>query len=461
MQTAKLLIVDDDPDVLLAAKLLLKRHISQVDIEKNPDKLPFLLGNTKYDAVLLDMNFTRDVSSGKEGFDWLDRILDADPSTRVVLFTAYGDVEMAVRAIKAGAADFVLKPWENDKLVEIIKTAIEGKQAAEGVGMSAGKKTASAAAPDSGRAADRFIAHSAAMRQILDTVERVAPTDANILILGENGTGKDVLAREIHRLSTRRDKPFVTADLGALPDSLFESELFGHVRGAFTDARDDRAGRFEEAQGGTIFLDEIGNVGLAQQARLLTVLQQRQVTRVGSNKPRTIDVRLICATNADLNARVLDRSFRQDLLYRINTIELPIPPLRQRPDDIGPLAEHFLRQYRKQYNRSVGQISPELLRHLKQYAWPGNVRELQHAIERAVILARGNTLTPDDFFFGTSPAALAQGNLPGNDGLQIETMERRLIQQAMQKHGGNITDVARELGLSRQALYRRMEKYGL
>jgi DNA-binding NtrC family response regulator len=299
------------------------------------------------------------------------------------------------------------------------------------------------------------------MRQITETVERVAPTDANILILGENGTGKDVLAREIHRLSNRRDKPFVCADLGALPDSLFESELFGHVRGAFTDARDDRAGRFEEAQGGTIFLDEIGNVGLAQQARLLTVLQQRQVTRVGSNKPRNVDVRLICATNADLNARVMDRSFRQDLLYRVNTIELHIPPLRQRPDDIGPLAEYFLRIYRKQYNRPVGQISPDLIKHLKQYAWPGNVRELQHAIERAVILARGNTLTPDDFFFGSSPSVLQSGGLPGSDTLQIEDMERRMIQQAMQKHGGNITDVARELGLSRQALYRRMEKYGL
>jgi len=452
MQTAKLLIVDDDPDVLLAAKLLLKRHVSQVDIEKNPDKLPFLLGNTRYDAVLLDMNFTRDVSSGKEGFDWLDRILDADPTARVVLFTAYGDVEMAVRAIKAGAVDFVLKPWENEKLVDVIKTAIAGKQdAADGVAVA--KKATSGST---------FIAQSAAMRQIAETIERVAPTDANILILGENGTGKDVLAREIHRLSNRRDKPFVCADLGALPDSLFESELFGHVRGAFTDARDDRAGRFEEAQGGTIFLDEIGNVGLAQQARLLTVLQQRQVTRVGSNKPRNVDVRLVCATNADLTARVIDRSFRQDLLYRINTIELHIPPLRQRPDDIGPLAEHFLRIYRKQYNRPVGQISPDLIRHLKQYAWPGNVRELQHAIERAVILARGTTLTPDDFFFGSSPSAMQSGGaLPGNDTLQIEDMERRMIQQAMQKHGGNITDVARELGLSRQALYRRMEKYGL
>jgi two-component system, NtrC family, response regulator HydG len=467
MQNAKLLIVDDDPDVLLAAKLLLKRHIGQVDIEKNPDKLPFLLGHTNYDAVLLDMNFTRDVSSGKEGFDWLDRILDANPTVRVVLFTAYGDVEMAVRAIKAGAADFVLKPWENDKLVEVIKTTIESRQAAERSGTLGTKKSTQPST---------FIAQSAAMRQILDTVARVAPTDANILILGENGTGKDVLAREIHRLSARKDNPFVAADLGALPDSLFESELFGHVRGAFTDARDDRTGRFEEAQGGTIFLDEIGNISLAGQARLLTVLQQRQVVRVGSNKPRPIDVRLVCATNADLNAHVLDRSFRQDLLYRINTIELHIPPLRQRPDDIGPLAEHFLRQYRKQYNRLVGQLSPDLLRHLKQYAWPGNVRELQHAIERAVILARGNTLVPDDFLFGSSPAARTtgastaladrlgestRGTLPGSDTLQIEGMERRLIQQAMQKHAGNITDVARELGLSRQALYRRMEKYGL
>ncbi len=450
MQTAKLLIVDDDPDVLLAARLLLKRHIGQVDIEKNPDKLPFLLGSTRYDAILLDMNFTRDVSSGKEGFDWLDRILDLDPTARVVLFTAYGDVEMAVRAIKAGAVDFVLKPWENQKLLEVIGTAIAGKNAAPGT------------LPPKKNAPSAFIAHSAAMRQIMDTVERVAPTEANILISGENGTGKDVLAREIHRLSLRHDKPFVAADLGALPDSLFESELFGHVKGAFTDARDDRAGRFEEAQGGTIFLDEIGNVGLAQQARLLTVLQQREVTRVGSNKPRPVDVRLLCATNAPLGTRVQERTFRQDLLYRINTIEIHLPPLRQRPDDIGPLAEHFLRRYRKQYNRPVGQISPELLSHLMAYAWPGNIRELQHALERAVILARGNVLTPDDFFFGTSPMAVQSGGaLPGNSTLQLDEMERRLIQQAMQKHAGNITDVARELGLSRQALYRRMEKYGL
>ncbi|GAB3772120.1 sigma-54 dependent transcriptional regulator [Spirosoma horti] len=456
MQDAKLLLVDDDPDVLLAARLLLKRHVGAVDIEKNPEKLPFLLNNNRYDAIVLDMNFQRDVSSGREGFAWLDRILDIDPKARVVLFTAYGDVEMAVRAIKAGAVDFVLKPWQNDKFLDTIRGAVNGKKEEVEERDDAQKTNRK-----KGSAGSTTIIGSA-MRPVLETVEQVAPTDANVLILGENGTGKDLIARAIHEHSNRRDKPFVSVDVGALTESLFESELFGHVKGAFTDARDDRAGRFEEANGGTIFLDEIGNLTPSQQARLLTVLQQRQVTRVGSNKARALDVRLICATNADLAERVAERGFRQDLLYRINTIELHLPPLRERPSDIGLLADYFLKKYAKQYNRPVSGLSPALLAEMKQYRWPGNVRELQHAVERAVILARpeggsGTLLEPSNFVFRKDGNAVS----PVNETLQLEDMERQLIQQAMQKHRGSITDVARELGVSRQALYRRLEKFGL
>ena len=455
MQDAKLLLVDDDPDVLLAARLLLKRHVATVDIEKNPEKLPFLLNNNRYDAIVLDMNFQRDVSSGREGFAWLDRILDIDPTARVVLFTAYGDVEMAVRAIKAGAADFVLKPWQNDKFLETIRGAVR-KAGSNPPPAEPGKQTTPNGGP---KTTKQTTIIGAAMRPILDTVERVAPTDANMLILGENGTGKDLVARAIHEQSSRHAGPFVSVDVGALTESLFESELFGHVKGAFTDARDDRAGRFEEANGGTIFLDEIGNLTPGQQAKLLTVLQQRQVTRVGSNKSRSVDVRLICATNADLSERAgTSAGFRQDLLYRINTIELTLPPLRERPTDIGPLAEYFAKKYAKQYNRPVAAISPALLTEMKQYRWPGNVRELQHAIERAVILGQGKTLEPTDFVFRKGASAATS---PVNETLQLEDMERQLIQQTMQKYRGSITDVARELGLSRQALYRRLEKFGL
>ena len=442
MQDAKILLVDDDPDVLLAARLLLKRHAATVDIEKNPEKLPFLLNSNRYDVIILDMNFQRDVSSGREGFTWLERILDIDPNARVVLFTAYGDVEMAVRAIKAGAADFVLKPWQNDKFLDTIRGAI-GRSERNADGIAPVKQTTIV---------------GSAMQPVLDTVARVAPTEANILILGENGTGKDLVARAIHEQSNRRDKPFVPVDVGAMTESLFESELFGHVKGAFTDARTDRAGRFEEANGGTIFLDEIGNLTLAQQARLLTVLQQRQVTRVGSNRAISVDVRLVCATNADLAERVADGRFRQDLLYRINTIELTLPPLRHRPADIKLLTEHFARKYAKQYHRPVPKLSPALLDELKQQPWPGNVRELQHAVERAVILMTGNTLESTDFSLRASTSGAKS---PVDETLQLEDVERRTIQQAMQKYGGSVSDVAKELGLSRQALYRRLGKLGL
>ncbi|MEI7585867.1 sigma-54 dependent transcriptional regulator [Runella sp.] len=456
MQTAKILIVDDDVDVLSAAKLMLKRHFSQVDIEKKPQRIPFLVTNGNYDAILLDMNFTRDVISGKEGFDWLDRILDIDPLAVVVLFTAYGDVEMAVRAMKSGAMDFVLKPWENEKLLATMQAAVQkradGKVQAGGQPAATGPKTVTKGAVSQ----PNFLASSPVMQQLYDTVERVAATDATILVLGENGTGKSDLAQLIHQKSNRLDKPFVIVDLGAVPESLFESELFGHVKGAFTDAKEDRAGRFEEAHGGTLFLDEIGNLSLQMQAKLLTVLQNRTVTRVGSNKPRLVDVRIICATNQPIGQMVAERTFRQDLLYRINTIELRLPPLRERLEDIVPLAELFLKQYRHQYKRVVTTLSAALIKQLQRYNWPGNVRELRSAVERAVILTQQNTLQPEDFFQNafTETSQFTET-------YQLEEMEKQLIVKAMKKYNGNITEVARELGLSRQALYRRMEKYEL
>lgn len=452
---AKILIIDDDVDVLSAAKLLLKRHAKLVDIEKNPQKLPFLVTNSDYNLILLDMNFTRDVNSGREGFHWLDRILDINPKTKVIMITAYGDIEMAIRAIKSGATDFVLKPWENDKLLATIQAAL-----------LSGNSTAAAAAnavdekgkeDKKGKAtSDTIVASSESMQQVLHTAERVAATDANVIILGENGTGKTQLAKHIHQHSKRADKPFVTVDLGALSESLFESELFGHVKGAFTDAKEDRAGRFEEAKGGTIFLDEIGNLTLGLQAKLLTVIQERRVTRVGSNKPIPLDVRLICATNMNIEKMVAEKTFRQDLLYRINTIELDLPPLRERPEDIAALADYYLKQFSKKYNRPVNDISSALIKKMQQYNWPGNIRELQHAIERAVILSQEKTLQPDDLFLKSS------GGQPTTaTGFDLEDMEKTLIVKAMKRFNGNITDAARELGLSRAALYRRMEKYGL
>lgn len=446
LSETKLLIVDDDVDVLSAAKLLLKRHLKQADIEKNPEKIPFLLNSGEYDAILLDMNFTRDVSSGREGFQWLDRILDHSPKMTVIMVTAYGDVEMAVRAIKAGATDFVLKPWENDKLLATLEKALDGKSADGEVVETAAAKASK----------NNLVAQSESMRHVLDTAERVAPTDANILILGDNGTGKTQLAKHIHDLSQRNKKPFVCVDLGALSENLFESELFGHVKGAFTDARDDRPGRFEEAQGGTIFLDEIGNLPLALQSKLLTVIQERQVTRVGSNKPVAVDVRLLCATNRDIDKMVAQNDFRQDLLYRINTIELELPPLRERPDDIAPLAEYYLKEFRKKYNRPVTSISPSLLKKMQQYDWPGNIRELQHAIERAVILSQEKVLQPDDMFLKNVSPDDASATA-----YDLEDMEKTMILKALKRFNGNITDTSRELGLSRAALYRRLEKYGL
>lgn len=453
----KILIVDDNEDLLKAARLFLKRHFLQVDVEKNPDSIPNLVTNEQYEVILLDMNFEKDVSSGHEGFLWLDRILEIDPSSVVVMITAYGDTEIAVRAIKEGATDFVLKPWENEKLLATVSSAMRLKESRnEAQNLKNRQKQMS---EDLDNKFQDIIGHSPAMLKVFDTIEMVAQTDANVLILGENGTGKELIARAIHRNSNRDQEVFISVDLGAITETLFESELFGHVKGSFTDAKEDRPGRFEIASEGTLFLDEIGNLSLPLQAKLLTVIQNREVTRVGGRNPKPIDIRLICATNMNLHEMVADKEFRQDLMYRINTIEIQIPPLRERLEDIPLIAEHYLKYYVKKYNKTVRSLSPALLKRMQKYHWPGNVRELQHAVERAVILCKGHVLETEDFFFNMHPER-EQENISFED-LNIEDMEKILVRKALKKHNGNITQAANELGLTRSSLYRRMEKYDL
>ncbi|MTI19607.1 sigma-54-dependent Fis family transcriptional regulator, partial [Fulvivirga sp. RKSG066] len=448
----------DDEDVLLAAKLLLKKHAHQVIIEKNPKKIPFLLNNDTYDVILLDMNFSKDTTSGKEGFEWLAHILEHDPSAVVIMITAFGDVEMAVRALKEGATDFVLKPWQNEKLLATISTAIKLKKSYKEVDKL--KKAKKQLEEDINQPFKDIIGRSRAIQDVFNLIEKVAKTDANVLILGENGTGKELIARAIHQRSLRKDNSFISVDMGAITETLFESELFGHKKGAFTDAKEDRAGRFEIANEGTLFLDEIGNLSLPLQSKLLTVLQNRTVTRIGTNKAINIDIRLVCATNMNIHDMVQDNTFRQDLLYRINTVEIKLPPLRDRLDDIPLLAEHFIKQYAKKYRKEVKGISDDAIHKLKKYNWPGNIRELQHAIERAIIMTDDNTLDSADFLF-LSPGASSGGSDVNTDNLNLDEVEKSVIQKAINIHDGNISKAAEELGLTRASLYRRLEKHGL
>lgn len=452
----KILVVDDDRDVLLAAQLFLKQHAAFVHTEKDPNLIPALLKNENYDVILLDMNFTRDVSSGQEGFFWLDRILKIDPSAVVLLITAYGDVEMAVRAIKEGATDFVLKPWQNEKLLATLSAAMTLKQSwTEVANLRSRQQLLS---KDLDQHFQGFVGQSQAMQQIFSTIQKVAKTDANILILGENGTGKELVARELHRQSLRSNEVFITVDMGALNVGLFESELFGHAKGAFTDAKEDRAGRFEAASGGTLFLDEVGNLPLALQSKLLTVLQNREITRLGSNKNLPIDIRLICATNMPIQEMVAQKKFRQDLLYRINTVEIHLSPLRERREDILPLVEHFLSQYSKKYQKAPKRMGVATIKKLEKYDWPGNVRELQHAVERAIILSEAEILHPPDFFLTSFSPKADDGS---SSHYNLDEIEKAAIRKVISKHGGNISHAAKELGLTRAALYRRLEKYGL
>ena len=459
-KSGHLLIVDDNEDVLRAARLFLKRHFAQVDVEKNPEAIPTLMQNEQYDVILLDMNFTKDVSSGHEGFFWLDKILAIDPNAVCVLITAYGDVDLAVRAIKEGASDFVLKPWENEKLLATVLSAMKLRQSRQEVDQLRSQQRQMVA--DQQTIFQDVIGQSPAMQKVFETIERVAATDANVLILGENGTGKEMIARAIHRNSLRKDEVFISVDLGAISENLFESELFGHMKGSFTDAKEDRPGRFEVASGGTLFLDEIGNLSLPLQAKLLTALQSRQVTRVGSNKSKAVDIRLISATNMPLYDMVGEQSFRQDLVYRINTIEITLPPLRERTEDIPLLADHFLKVYAKKYQKEVRSISPAALKRMEKYAWPGNVREIQHAMERAVIMTNGSVLQPEDFFFAPQKNELSATDAAvALDQFNLEDVEKILIRKVLKKNNGNITQAANELGLTRSSLYRRLEKYGL
>ncbi|MBU2651460.1 MAG: sigma-54 dependent transcriptional regulator [Bacteroidetes bacterium] len=454
---AKLLIVDDDRDVLLAAKLFLKQHIMYVHTEDNPESIPDLIRNDNYDLVLLDMNFSRDATSGKEGFHWLNKILEIDPMVVVILITGYGDIELAVQGIKEGATNFLLKPWDNKKLLATISTSLQLKRSKGELNEIKNRQKQKAGVKNVDQRT--LIGRSPAMLKVMATVEKVAVTDANVLILGENGTGKELIARAIHDHSRRSGEVFVSVDLGAISETLFESELFGFKKGAFTDAKEDRAGRFEAAHKGTIFLDEIGNLSLALQSKLLSVIQNRKVVRLGTNAEIPIDVRLICATNMPLHQMVNENKFRQDLLYRINTVEIHIPSLRERDDDIPLLIDHFLDIYCQKYKMPTKRVSPAAQKRLEMHSWPGNIRELQHAVERAVIMSESNILEPDDFFL--SRIEENQDDAIRTSNLNLEETEKMLIRKVIDKHGGNISKAAKELGLTRASLYRRIEKYGL
>ena len=407
------------------------------------------------DIVLVDMNVSRDVVSGQEGFDCLKQILHNDPQAVVIFMTAYSDTDKAVRAIKAGATDFIPKPWEKEKLLATLSSGMKLRRSQREVNLL---KEQVEALSD-GNADERIIGESDAMRAIFDTVDKLRDTDANILILGENGTGKDVIARLLCRHSPRSGKPFVTIDLGSIPEQLFESELFGYEKGAFTDARKAKAGRMEVATGGTLFLDEIGNLSLPMQAKLLTAIEKRQISRLGSTQSTPIDVRLICATNADIRRMVEEERFRQDLLYRINTIELHIPSLRERGNDILLLADHFLQRYARKYQKEMRGLTREAKSKLLKYAWPGNVRELQHTMERAVILGDGSLLRPENFVFQVSPASRPRKE--EKEVLNLAQLERQAVERAMRLSEGNMTKAAEYLGITRFALYRKIEKLGL
>jgi DNA-binding NtrC family response regulator len=458
-KSAKILVVDDDNDVLVAVKMLLKPEVKEVVTEKNPERILSILSKDKFDVILLDMNYKSALNTGNEGFFWLKKILEKDKEAVVIMITAYGDVELAVRSLKEGATDFILKPWRNDKMLATIADAYQKSLNKSKKQVSIEVKENTQTAPKEGFSFDELIGESEAMMDVRKKIEKVAPTDANILILGENGTGKELIARALHKYSLRADKPFVSVDLGALTDTLFESELFGHKKGAYTDAKEDRPGRFETATGGTLFLDEIGNISMPHQAKLLTALQNRQVTRLGTNKAIDIDIRLICATNMPIYEMATQNKFRKDLIYRVNTVEITLPPLRQRGDDIVVLADHFASIYAKKYNKPVPQFEEATMKKLKQYSWHGNVRELQHAVERAVIMAERSVLRPDDFVFThfeSSPEPVLS-----HDALRLDEMEKNTILRVIEKHQGNITKAARELGITRTALYRRLEKHDI
>lgn len=448
-----ILIVDDNKSVLTATEMLLIGVFKKVITISNPNRIPAILESENIDVVLLDMNFSAGINTGNEGIYWLAEIKKIARELPVVLFTAYADIDLAVKAVKEGATDFVVKPWDNAKLVATLLSAyrlnesrIEVKQLREKEEVL--KKQLNT---DGGL----IWGNSSTMQQLHRLVEKVAGTDANILITGENGTGKEMIAKEIHSLSQRRQEVMISVDMGAITETLFESELFGHVKGAFTDAKEDRAGKFEAANKGSLFLDEIGNLSYSLQSKLLAAIQSRKITRVGSNKTIDVDIRLICATNSNLQEMVANGIFREDLLYRINTIHIEIPPLRKRGDDILQFAEFFLRRYEKKYGKKFLSLTPDTQERLLEYSWPGNVRELQHSIEKAVIMCETNTLKPADFFFKTITSAT------DNKVNTLEEMEKEMIRKAIEHNEGNVSNIATQLGITRQTLYNKMKKFGL
>ena len=450
----KILIVDDNEDVLFALNLLLEPYTEKIKVATTPDRIEYFMTTFHPDLILLDMNFSRDAISGQEGFESLKQILQIDPQAIVIFMTAYADTDKAVRAIKAGATDFIPKPWEKDKLLATLTSGMRLRQSQQEVSIL---KEQVEVLSGQNTSENDIIGESSVMQEVFTTINKLSNTDANILILGENGTGKDVIARLIYRCSPRYGKPFVTIDLGSIPEQLFESELFGFEKGAFTDAKKSKAGRMEVATSGTLFLDEIGNLSLPMQSKLLTAIEKRQISRLGSTQTVPIDVRLICATNADIRQMVEDGNFRQDLLYRINTIEIHIPPLRERGNDIILLADHFLDRYTRKYKKKIHGLTREAKNKLLKYAWPGNVRELQHTIERAVILGDGSMLKPENFLFHTTSKQKKEGEVV----LNLEQLERQAIEKALRISNGNISRAAEYLGITRFALYRKLEKLGL
>jgi len=447
----RILAADDQQHILDAIELLLKPQGYKVDAVRSPELVRESFISAHYDAVLIDLNYTRDTTSGSEGLDLLSSLVVQDSTLPVIVMTAWGNVDLAVEAMRRGARDFIQKPWENERLLSILRTQVELHRALqEAERLSAENRLLHA----QGR--PEFIATAPSMLPVLETITHIAPSDANVLITGEHGTGKEVVARTIHALSQRSNRPLISVNTGGLAEGVFESELFGHVKGAFTDARSDRIGRFELADGGTIFLDEIGNVPLRQQAKLLRVVESGEMERVGSSRNKKVDVRLISATNADLKSAAQAGTFREDLLFRLNTVEINLPALRERREDIPALAAHFLSQYASRYRRPVRGFDPVALQTLMQYAWPGNVRELEHTLERAVLMCRTDLLQPADLGLGSQRA-----QAPNLEELSLEAVESILIRKALQRFQGNVSQAAEALGLSRGALYRRMEKYGL
>ena len=445
LKDANILIIDDDEDVLIALHLLLKSVVKSVVVNKNPNTIDELLRTHEFDIVILDMNFNGFVNTGNEGIFWLKKIKEKNSKIDVILITAYGDIDLAIKSLKTGASDFLVKPWENEKMIDALKIILQKKKSAKPYNLTDKK-------------GPKIIGESEAMQNVFLKISKVAPTDANILILGENGTGKDLIAQAIHKNSKRKNKPFVKVDVGSLSSSLFESELFGYRKGAFTGANEDRIGRFEAANGGTLFLDEIGNITLGQQVRLLSILQNRQVIPLGSNKAIDLDIRLICATNLGLKDLADEHKFRKDLVYRINTVDIIMPPLRNRGNDITLLSHYFVDVYTEKYFKEPFKLSPGFIKKLKNHTFPGNVRELQYVLERSVIMAEGNLLDENDLVFSAIERNTTS-QVPKTQNLEV--LEKNTIINVIEKNNGNISKSAKELGLTRTALYRRLHKYGL